>query len=291
MSIETYLTRIKASRDAIRAKLVSMGLAVSGDQLHRLAEVISAMVDQGAVKVTVKGGETYTIPAGFHNGSGTVTGLAGGGSYELQAKTVTPTKSLQRVVPDEGYVGLSGVTVNAIPDVYHDTTRVTAEVGDVLSGKMIVLANGILAAGTMPDNGAVSETLDADTVSYTIPKGSHSGTGTVRIVPEERTVTPTKSVQTVRPVSGMVLSRVSVAAIPEKYQDVSRVNAVAKSVKVGARFVASDGTLVEGTMPSNGPMDKTIDGLTTTYVTIPMGYTNGGTVSLTNDIEARLVKI
>ena len=291
MSIETYLTRIKASRDAIRAKLVSMGLAVSGDQLHRLAEVISAMVDQGAVKVTVKGGETYTIPAGFHNGSGTVTGLAGGGSYELQAKTVTPTKSLQRVVPDEGYVGLSGVTVNAIPDVYHDTTRVTAEVGDVLSGKMIVLANGILAAGTMPDNGAVSETLDADTVSYTIPKGSHSGTGMVRIVPEERTVTPTKSVQTVRPVSGMVLSRVSVAAIPEKYQDVSRVNAVAKSVKVGARFVASDGTLVEGTMPSNGPMDKTIDGLTTTYVTIPMGYTNGGTVSLTNDIEARLVKI
>jgi hypothetical protein len=291
MSIATYLTSIEASRDAIRTKLVSMGLAASGDQLERLAEVISDLVNQGAVKVSVKEGETYTIPAGFHNGSGTVTGVSGGGSYDLQAKTVTPTKSQQSVGPDEGYFGLSSVTIEAIPGVYQDTSKVTAAAGDVLSGKIIVLANGTVTTGTMPDNGAVSKTLDATTVSYTIPKGKHSGTGTVQIVLEEKSVTPTKSAQTVTPTAGKVLSKVSVAAIPDKYQDVSKVTATAKAVKVGSRFVNASGELVDGTMPSNGAMNKTIDGLTATFVTIPEGYTNGGTVSLTDDIETRLAKI
>lgn len=291
MSIEVYLSSIESSRNEIRTKLVSMGLADSGDQLDRLAEVIAALVDQGAVKVSIKEGETYTIPAGFHNGSGTVTGVAGGGSYDLQAKTVTPTKSQQSVAPDEGYFGLSAVTVNAIPGVYQDTSKVTAVAEDVLSGKIIVLANGTVTAGTMPDNGAVSKTLDATTVSYTIPKGKHSGSGMVQIVLEEKSVTPTKDTQIITPTSGKVISKVYVNAIPERYQDVSRVNATAKAVKVGNRFVTSDGTLVEGEMPNNGPVNETIDGLTTTSVTIPMGYTNGGTVSLTDDIETRLSKI
>lgn len=291
MSIAAYLSSIEASRDAIRTKLVSMGLAASGDQLERLAEVISALVNQGAVKVSVKEGETYTIPAGFHNGSGTVTGVSGGGSYNLQAKTVTPTKSQQSVGPDEGYFGLSSVTIEAIPGVYQDTSKVTAAAGDVLSGKIIVLANGTVTTGTMPDNGAVSKTLDATTVSYTIPKGKHSGTGTVQIVLEEKTVTPTKSAQTVTPTSGKVLSKVTVAAIPSQYQDVSKVTAGGGQVLTGYNIVNADGTVVAGTIPVNGAMNKTIDGLTATSVTIPAGYTTGGTVSLTDDIERALAAI
>lgn len=291
MSIESYLTSIEASRNAIRTKLVSMGLAASGDQLERLAEVIEALINQGAVAVTVKEGQTYTIPAGFHNGSGTVTGVAGGGSYNLQAKKVTPTKAQQSVAPDEGYFGLSSVTIEAIPGVYQDTSKVTAAAEDVLTGKIIVLANGSVTPGSMPDNGTVDKTLDATTVSYTIPQGKHSGTGKVQIVLEEKTVTPTKSAQTVTPTSGKVLSKVSVAAIPDQYQDVSKVTAGGAQVLEDYNIVDSTGAVVPGSMPNNGALNKTIDGLTETSVEIPAGYTSGGTVSLTSDIETRLSKI
>lgn len=53
----------------------------------------------------------------------------------------------------------------------------------------------------------------------------------------------------------------------------------------------ANGDQFVGTMPNNGAQTKTMDGLTTTSVTIPAGYTTGGTVSLTDDIEAALSAI
>ena len=291
MSIESYLTSIAASRDTIRTKLVSMGLAANGDQLERLAAVIEAIVNQGAVSVSIKEGQSYTIPAGWHNGAGTVTGVAGGGSYELQSKTVTPTKAQQSITPDDGYFGLSGVVVEAIPGVYQDTSAVTAIAEDVLAGKLIVLANGTVTPGTMPDNGTVSKTLDATTVSYTIPKGKHSGSGVVQIVLETKSVTPTKSAQNITPTSGKVLSKVTVAPIPDAYQDVTKVTAGANQVLKDYDIVDATGAVVPGAMPNNGALEKTIDGLTKTSVEIPAGYTSGGTVILTGDIEAALAAI
>ena len=44
-------------------------------------------------------------------------------------------------------------------------------------------------------------------------------------------------------------------------------------------------------MANNGAVSKTMDGLTTTSVTIEAGYTSGGTVSLTDDIETALAAI
>lgn len=290
MSVTTYITSIESSRNTIRNKLVELGLAASTAKLDALAAVIEDITNQGAVSVTVTEGNTYTIPKGYHNGNGTVSGVSGGGNYTLQAKTVTPTKKQQNVSPDSGYYGLSGVTVGAIPEAYQDTSSVTAGAGDVLTGKVIVLADGTVQAGEMVNNGAVSKTLDATTVTYTIPVGYHNGNGTVSITLEEKTVTPTKAAQTITPTTGKVLSKVIVSAIPDDFVDTSDADAVAANILTD-KTAYVNGEKVTGTMVDNGAADKTIDGLTTTSVVIPAGYTSGGTVSLTDDIENALAAI
>lgn len=290
MSVAAYITSIESSRNIIRNKLVELGLATSTAKLDALAAAIEDIVNQGAVSVTVQEGDTYTIPRGYHNGSGTVSGVSGGGNYNLQAKTVTPTKKQQNIQPDSGYYGLSGVTVEAIPDAYQDVSSVTAGAADVLTGKVIVLPDGTVKAGEMVNNGAANKILDAITVTYTIPKGYHNGSGTVKIVLEEKTVTPTKSAQEITPTSGKVLGKVTVAAIPDEYVDTSDADAAAAHILDGKSAYVG-GKKVDGSMPDNGAMSKTLDGLTTTSVTIPEGYTSGGSVSLTNDIENALAAI
>ena len=292
MSVATYISSIETSRNVIRNKLVELGMAASSDKLDKLATAIEGIVNQGAVNITVQEGDTYTIPAGYHNGNGTVSGVTGGGNYTLQAKTATPTKKQQNITPDSGFYGLSGVTVAAIPEAYQDTSSVTATAADVLTGKVFVTAAGVVTPGEMINNGAVDKTLDVTTITYTIPKGYHSGSGKVKIVLETKNVTPTKSAQDITPTAGKVLSKVTVEAIPDKYQDVSGVTATAEHVLDGSFFVDSTGAKVEGTMPDKGAVSATIDGLTTTSYTIPAGKHNGsGKVSLTNDIEDALAAI
>ena len=294
MSIATELSRIQSDRNTIRAKLVELGMATSVDKLDALASAIEGIVNRGAVSVEILEGTTYTIPAGYHNGSGVVKAMTDvegeTEKYKTQAKTVTPTKKQQSVTPDAGYYAMSSVTVGAIPDAYQDVSSVNASAGDVLTGKIFVASDGTVVTGTMVNNGAVSKTLDGTTISYTIPKGYHSGSGTVKIVLETKTVTPTKSAQDVTPTTGKVLSKVTVAAIPDKYIDTSDANAVAANILVDKTAYVG-GAKVTGTMPNNGAIGGSIDGLTNTSVTIPAGYTTGGTVSLTNDIETALAAI
>ena len=180
-TISEEILRIQTDRNTIRTKLVSMGLATSSDNLDDLATAVSGITDRGAVEATVMEGDTYTIPAGYHNGSGTVQGIQGGGNYSLQAKTVTPTKQQQSITPDAGKYGLSSVTVEAIPANYQDVSVVTAVAADVLTGKVFVADDGTSTAGTMANNGALSLTIDGVTsTSVNIPAGYTSG-GTVSL--------------------------------------------------------------------------------------------------------------
>lgn len=293
MSTQTEITRLQTARNTIRNKMVALGLGTSTDKFDALATEINGIKNQGAVDANVKEGESYTIPAGYHNGSGTVKGVSGGGNYNLQAKTVTPTKEQQSVTPDAGYYGLSGVTVGAIPENYQDVSATTAAPADVLANKVFIDADGVTQAGTMPDNGAVEKVLDAttDNQEYTVPAGKHSGTGKVSVVLETKSATPAEAAQDITPTKGKVLGKVTVGAIPDKYKDVSGVTAGAADVLDGKFIVLADGSKVEGTMANNGAIAKTIDGLTQTSVAIPAGYTSGGTVGLTDDIENALAAI
>ena len=290
MSVATEITRIQTDRNTIRNKLVNFGLVESTANLDTCADAIDGIVNQGAVSATVQEGDTYTIPKGYHNGAGTVSGVSGGGSYNLQSKSVTPTKQQQSITPDGGYYGLSDVTVNAIPENYQDVSSVTAAASDVLAGKIFVTSAGAVTTGEMPNNGAVNKTLTAQEQNYTIPKGYHSGTGSVSISPESKTATPTKAQQTISPTTGKVLTSVVVEPIPAQYVDTSGATATAAQILDGATAYVG-GELVEGTMPNNGATSLEIDGMQTTSVSVPAGYTSGGTVTLTNSIEQALAAV
>lgn len=189
MSTQTEITRLGNARNKLRAKGVALGITNGTAKLDTIADAFDGITNRGAVSAKVKEGETYTIPKGYHNGSGTVSGEAGGGNYALQSKpSVTPTKVEQNITPDTGYYGLSDVTVNPIPDNYQDTSSVTATAADVLANKIIVTKDGTATAGTMTNNGAVKATIDGlSTTSYTVPKGYHNGSGTVSLTDDIET--------------------------------------------------------------------------------------------------------
>ena len=111
MSIATEITRIQSDRDLLRTKAIELKLSTKADvdtiskaitttsNLDDLASAFDSIANQGSVSTSVKEGETYTIPKGYHDGTGTVSGVAGGGNYSLQSKTVTPTKATSRLLP------------------------------------------------------------------------------------------------------------------------------------------------------------------------------------------------
>lgn len=288
MSIATQVSRITADRDTIREALIDWGNLVEATaNLDDCATAISTIENQGEVKAEVKEGENYTIPAGYHNGRGIITGIKGGGNYFLQSKITTPTKTQQSVTADDGYYGLSSVTVNAIPEKYQDVTAVTAAAGDVLATKVFVTASGTVTTGTMPNRGAVNQTLSTTTTSYTVPNGYHNGSGTVKITLETAKVTPTESSQDITPSTGKVLSKVTVDPIPQIYADVTDATADATMIlKDQTAYVGgidasgkAKAEKIVGTMPNNGATGTSLNTTTTSY-TIPAGYTTGGTVNI-----------
>ena len=214
MSVSEQITRLQGLRDRLRTKLSGMGLAESTADLEDCTVAVEGIADNGAVSKKLDTTTTsYAVPAGYHNGSGSVsieleekTVTANGdvtptagkvlskvtvnveNAPTLQEKSVTPTKSEQSVTPDEGYDGLSKVTVGAIPANFADVTNVTAAQSDVLANKIFVDSTGTEKAGTMVNNGAVAATIDGLTVtSYTVPAGYHNGSGTVSLTDDIET--------------------------------------------------------------------------------------------------------
>lgn len=182
MSVSEQLTRIQNDRNTIRTKLAELGLGDGTEKLDACATKINGIANKGTVAAQVKEGEQYTIEAGYYKG-GTVTGVAGGGNYDLvTVAPVTPTKNEQVITAGDAGYGLSSVTVSPIPTQYQDVTDVNVPAEYVLSPYVFVDKEGTVTPGTMLDNGAASAQIDGlSKTSYTIPKGYHNGNGTVEL--------------------------------------------------------------------------------------------------------------
>lgn len=117
-------------------------------------KITGTMANNGAISGTItEVGTAYTIPSGYHDGSGTVaidstdaskiiaenikdgveilgvTGTYTGEGVTAQAKTATPYTTQQVILPDSGYDYLSQVTVEAIaysetPNAYGTTVTI-----------------------------------------------------------------------------------------------------------------------------------------------------------------------
>lgn len=109
---------------------------------------------------------------------------------------------------------------------------------DVLAGKTFSNENDIDLVGTMPNNGAVTRTLNTSTTSYTIPQGYHDGSGAVSISTQEKTVTPSTSAQNVTPDSGRVLSKVTVNAISTQTKTVTAGTAAASVTPDSGKYLS-----------------------------------------------------
>lgn len=182
MSVSEQIARLQNDRNVIRTKLAELGLGDGTEKLDACAEKVNGIANKGTVAAQVKEGEQYTIEAGYYKG-GTVTGVAGGGNYDLvTVDPVTPTKHEQVITAGDAGYGLSSVTVLPIPTQYQDVTDVNVPAEYVLSPYVFVDKEGTNTAGTMPDNGAVEGQIDGlAKTSYTIPKGYHDGNGTVAL--------------------------------------------------------------------------------------------------------------
>jgi hypothetical protein len=92
---------------ALKNTAIAQAVGATGSTFTSVIATLGNIVNRGAVSKTLTLSDTrYTVPQGYHNGSGVVNINITG-----QTKSTTATTSAQTIVPDSGKV-LTSVTVN-----------------------------------------------------------------------------------------------------------------------------------------------------------------------------------
>lgn len=110
--------------------------------------------------------DIYTIPAGYHNGNGTVA------MSQTEVGKLVPENIVEGVT-------LFGVSGSAVL-----TNDATAQEASVLNGETFY-AGGYKRYGAMPNNGATTLSVSNRDDVVAIPQGYHNGSGYIKIADEE----------------------------------------------------------------------------------------------------------
>lgn len=163
VSIGGVIGTLEAKKDE-EAKTVDLAMA-SGNQT--ITPTSGKVLSQVVVK------KPATLIAGNIKKDVNIGGVTGTlepqTAPKLQTKIVTPTKSQQTVSPDSGYDGLSGVTVNAIPDNYvipTGTVNITTNGTHDVSGKASVV---VAVPSSQPTLNAPTIAINDKTLTITNP--------------------------------------------------------------------------------------------------------------------------
>lgn len=129
-------------------------------ELHGRIDPVKTL--QGTMKAVA--GDVYDVPPAYIE-------------PKLQAKTATPTGENQKIVPDDGYDGLSSVAINAVllqtKTVNPDEEDVYVQPDNGYTGLSIVCVKALPETESVDftnySNGAFTETLsDGTTVTHTV---------------------------------------------------------------------------------------------------------------------------
>ena len=109
---------------------------------------------------------------------------------DLTGDTVTPADLAKGVIAHDK----SGAEITGTSTKDSDTSADTAAASEILSGKTAHV-KGKLVTGSMPNNGAVSGSIDTVAGQYTIPQGYHDGSGKVSISAAEQAKLVAKNIR------------------------------------------------------------------------------------------------
>lgn len=189
---------VSDGKTLVAGAITDKGVPTSpSDTFQRMAENIGAIETDKTVDATATAGDILTPKTAYAKGEKLTGTMPNRG-----VQTITPGAS-DKTIPD-GYIA-PGSKVVGDPDLLSGNIRAGKDIfgvvgnviestgdaaaGDVLAGKTFSKAGQAGITGTMPNHGAISQTITQQGGQYIIPAGYHSGSGRVtaqfsNLVPE-----------------------------------------------------------------------------------------------------------
>ena len=305
--------------------------------------VTGTMPNRGAVSKALNCGESYTVPNGYHNGSGTVTAnsLASQTSATATADKILSGETawvngtkITGTIPNRGAVSkaLNCGESYTVPNGYHNgsgtvtanslasQTSATATADKILSGET-AWVNGTKITGTIPvyrasDEGETLIVKVGET--YVLPSGYYednaliiendkrdfiTGTATVDDVLDTKTIAidgelVTGTIPTI-PMTSMASLRAGDSRNHPSgyYQNEFTISAISLEDQTQGTAVANDiisdktawvnGIMVTGTMPNRAAVNESLN-CGESY-TVPNGYHNGSGTITANSLSSQTI--